>query len=128
MSTLTTLIDSKSGQFVANSEHNRALAKDLRVQIANAALGGGEKSRERHASRGKLLPRDRVHCLLDPGSPFLELSALAANGMYGNDAPGAGVVAGIGRVSGSLARSARVRDLRLMPTSWRGGCVWRVTC
>jgi len=60
-------------------------------------LGGGEKSRERHVSRGKLLPRDRVHGLLDPGSPFLELGALAANGMYGNDAPGAGVVAGMAR-------------------------------
>jgi hypothetical protein len=60
-------------------------------------LGGGEKSRERHVSRGKLLPRDRVHGLLDPGFPFLELGALAANGMYGNDAPGAGVVAGMAR-------------------------------
>jgi 3-methylcrotonyl-CoA carboxylase beta subunit len=85
-----------------NAEHNRALAATLRAQVAAAALGGGEKARERHVSRGKLLPRDRVHCLLDPGSPFLEIGALAANGMYDNDAPGAGVIAGIGRVCGRL--------------------------
>jgi 3-methylcrotonyl-CoA carboxylase beta subunit len=85
-----------------NAAHNRALAATLRAQVAAAALGGGEKARARHVSRGKLLPRDRVHCLLDPGSPFLEIGALAANGMYNNDAPGAGVIAGIGRVSGRL--------------------------
>jgi 3-methylcrotonyl-CoA carboxylase beta subunit len=85
-----------------NDEHNRALAATLRAEVAAAALGGGEKARERHVSRGKLLPRDRVHCLLDPGSPFLEIGALAANGMYNNDAPGAGVIAGIGRVCGRL--------------------------
>ena len=65
-----------------------------------AALGGSEKSRERHVSRGKLLPRDRVDTLLDPGSPFLEISPLAANGLYDDECPGAGVIAGIGRVSG----------------------------
>jgi 3-methylcrotonyl-CoA carboxylase beta subunit len=118
---LTRLFDSKSAQFVANSEHNRALAEGLRVQIANAALGGGEKSRERHVSRGKLLLRDRVHSLLDPGSPFLELGALAANGMYGNDAPGAGVVAGIGRVSGRqvliIANDPTVKGGAYFPTA-----------
>ena len=76
------------------------LAQDLQARIAHAAAGGGEKSRQKHLSRGKLLPRDRVHGLLDPGSPFLELGALAANGMYGDEAPGAGVIAGIGRVEG----------------------------
>jgi 3-methylcrotonyl-CoA carboxylase beta subunit len=85
-----------------NAEHNRALAATLRAQIAAAALGGGEKARARHVSRGKLLPRDRVQCLLDPGSPFLEIGALAANGMYSDEAPGAGVIAGIGRVCGRL--------------------------
>jgi 3-methylcrotonyl-CoA carboxylase beta subunit len=85
-----------------NAAHNRALAATLRAQVAAATLGGGEKARARHVSRGKLLPRDRVHCLLDPGSPFLEIGALAANGIYNNDAPGAGVIAGIGRVSGRL--------------------------
>src|SRR5665213_2323594 len=67
-----------------------------------AALGGTASSRERHVGRGKLLARDRVWGLLDPGSPFLEIGALAANGMYLNEAPGAGVVAGLGRVSGRL--------------------------
>ena len=68
--------------------------------MAAAALGGSAKSRERHVSRGKLLPRDRVDGLLDPGSPFLELSPLAADGMYDDECPGAGIIIGIGRVSG----------------------------
>jgi 3-methylcrotonyl-CoA carboxylase beta subunit len=85
-----------------NAEHNRALAAQLRAHIATAALGGNAQARERHVSRGKLLVRDRVHALLDPGSPFLEIGALAAHGMYANEAPGAGVVAGVGRVSGRL--------------------------
>jgi acetyl-CoA carboxylase carboxyltransferase component len=71
----------------------------LRADVAEAAKGGSEKSRERHVSRGKLLPRERVERLLDPGSPFLELSPLAAWDVYENDAPGAGLVTGIGRVS-----------------------------
>jgi 3-methylcrotonyl-CoA carboxylase beta subunit len=77
-----------------------ALATELRERIAAAALGGPEQSRERHVARGKLLPRDRVTRLLDEGSPFLELSALAANGLYDDEAPGAGVIAGIGLVHG----------------------------
>ncbi|MGZ4555520.1 MAG: carboxyl transferase domain-containing protein, partial [Mycobacteriaceae bacterium] len=77
-----------------------ALVDDLRAQLATAALGGPEKSRERHVARGKLLPRERVDSLLDRGSPFLELSGLAAHGMYDDEAPGAGVITGIGRVSG----------------------------
>src|SRR5580658_8102327 len=85
-----------------NAEHNRALAAQLRARIATAALGGSPQSRERHVSRGKLLVRDRVQGLLDPGSPFLEIGALAAHGMYANEAPGAGVVAGVGRVCGRL--------------------------
>ena len=76
------------------------LVTDLKSRLSAAALGGPERSRERHVARGKLLPRDRVDTLLDPGSPFLELSPLAANGMYGDQAPGAGLIAGIGRVSG----------------------------
>src|SRR6202043_925020 len=64
------------------------------------SLGGGEASRTRHVSRGKLLPRDRIEALLDPGTPFLELSQLAAHGMYGNAVPSAGIITGIGRVSG----------------------------
>ena len=86
--------------FARNAEVNRGLAADLRERLDTVRLGGPEKSRERHVSRGKLLPRDRVDALLDPGSPFLELSALAATGMYDDEAPGAGVITGIGRVSG----------------------------
>src|ERR1700755_641251 len=77
-----------------------ALVEQLRAKLATAALGGPERARERHVSRGKLLPRDRVDGLLDPGSPFLELAPLAADGMYEGQAPAVGVVAVIGRVSG----------------------------
>ncbi|WP_235870755.1 carboxyl transferase domain-containing protein [Rhodococcus xishaensis] len=73
---------------------------ELREKLEVAARGGSERSRERHVARGKLLPRDRVDALLDPGSPFLELAPLAANGMYGDECPGAGVIGGVGRVSG----------------------------
>lgn len=84
----------------ANRTANLALADQLRRRLAETARGGPEKARQRHISRGKLLPRDRVDQLLDPGSPFLELSPLAADGMYGGDSPGAGIITGIGRVSG----------------------------
>jgi 3-methylcrotonyl-CoA carboxylase beta subunit len=87
-------------QFRARDEHNRALAAKLRADVAEAAKGGSEKHRERHVSRGKLLPRDRVERLLDPGSPFLEIGQLAACDMYEGQVPGAGMIAGIGRVSG----------------------------
>ncbi|MEM6476191.1 MAG: carboxyl transferase domain-containing protein, partial [Pseudomonadota bacterium] len=97
---LTTKLDRESPEAKARAEHNRTLASDLRVSVAQAALGGSERSRERHTARGKLLPRDRVERLLDPGSPFLEIGQLAANGMYDADIPGAGMIAGIGRVSG----------------------------
>jgi 3-methylcrotonyl-CoA carboxylase beta subunit len=81
------------------SDHT-VLVDELKKKLAQAALGGNERSRERHVSRGKLLPRDRVDSLLDQGSPFLELSPLAANGLYDDECPGAGVITGIGRVSG----------------------------
>jgi 3-methylcrotonyl-CoA carboxylase beta subunit len=83
-----------------NTQANRALAQTLREAVAAAALGGPPPIRDRHVSRGKLLPRDRVERLLDPGSPFLEISQLTANGMYENEAPGAGIIIGIGRVAG----------------------------
>jgi len=96
-------IDSKiltdSEEFRARATHNRSLAEKLRADVAEAAKGGPEKHRERHVSRGKLLPRDRVERLLDPGSPFLEIGQLAACDMYDGEVPGAGVIAGIGRVS-----------------------------
>src|SRR4051794_37001090 len=81
-------------------KEHAALADDLRARLAAARLGGPEKARAKHVDRGKLLPRDRVDALLDPGSPFLELSPLAANGMYGDEAPAAGIITGVGRVSG----------------------------
>jgi 3-methylcrotonyl-CoA carboxylase beta subunit len=100
MTTLSTLIDPASDSFAVNAAHNRSLAAELRRRVAATALGGSAQHRERHIARGKLLPRDRVHRLLDPGSPFLEIGQLAANGMYDDSAPGAGVIAGIGRVCG----------------------------
>jgi 3-methylcrotonyl-CoA carboxylase beta subunit len=84
----------------AHREQHLELVGQLRAKLASAALGGPERARERHVSRGKLLPRDRVDGLLDPGSPFLELAPLAADGMYDDECPGAGMIAGIGRVSG----------------------------
>ena len=77
----------------------RALVDDLHAQFAKVQAGGGEAARSKHTARGKLLPRDRVAALLDPGTPFLELAPLAAYGMYDGDAPGAGMITGIGRVS-----------------------------
>jgi 3-methylcrotonyl-CoA carboxylase beta subunit len=96
----TTLVDASSEHFRANAVQNRVLVAELRRKVAAAALGGAEKHRERHVARGKLLPRDRIQRLLDPGSPFLEIGALAASGMYDDEAPGAGVIVGIGRIAG----------------------------
>ena len=100
MSVLTSRIDEGSETFRAYAEHNRGLARELRERVAQAAQGGPEKHRERHVSRGKLLPRERVSRLLDPGSPFLEIGQLAACDMYKHEVPGAGMIAGIGRVAG----------------------------
>ena len=83
-----------------NAAAHAELVADLAGQLQRVALGGGERARERHTARGKLLPRERVDALLDPGSPFLELSPLAAHGMYDGDAPAAGIITGIGRISG----------------------------
>jgi 3-methylcrotonyl-CoA carboxylase beta subunit len=97
---LSSTIDTSATEFRANAEAMRGLVAQLQARRAQAALGGSEKSRERHVARGKLLPRDRVQNLIDPGSPFLELSALAANGMYDDAIHGAGLIAGIGRIEG----------------------------
>ncbi|WP_310532996.1 carboxyl transferase domain-containing protein [Novosphingobium sp.] len=97
---LQTSIDMSSPEAQARGAHNRALVAELREKVAKAALGGDERSRDRHVGRGKLLPRDRVERLLDPGAPFLEVGQLAANGMYGDEVPGAGIITGVGRVSG----------------------------
>src|SRR5215472_1662503 len=82
------------------SSADTAIAAELRVKLETAARGGSDRARDRHVSRGKLLPRDRVEVLTDPGSPFLELSPLAAMSMYDGDAPAAGIITGVGRVSG----------------------------
>ncbi len=97
---LVSKLDRESAEAKARFAHNKGLADDLRARVAEAALGGSEKHRERHVSRGKLLPRERVERLLDPGSPFLEIGQLAANGMYEGDVSGASMICGIGRVSG----------------------------
>ena len=97
---LDTALSPDSQAFRDNAAHNRALAEKLRADVAAAAMGGGDAARDRHRSRGKLLPRDRVENLLDAGSPFLEIGQLAANGLYGGGVAGAGIVAGIGRVHG----------------------------
>ncbi|GLZ05058.1 acetyl-CoA carboxylase subunit beta [Actinomadura sp. NBRC 104412] len=97
---LATRADPGDEAFKRNAAHNEALAAELRERLDQAAKGGPPRSRERHVARGKLLPRDRVDALLDPGSPFLELSPLAAHGMYDGEAPGAGIITGIGRIAG----------------------------
>ncbi len=114
-------INPRSEDFAANADAMRALVGELRAKVAEAELGGGKTARERHLSRGKLLPRQRVAALIDPGSPFLELSQLAAYGMYGGDVPSAGIVTGIGRVSGRecviVANDATVKGGTYFPTT-----------
>jgi 3-methylcrotonyl-CoA carboxylase beta subunit len=97
---LSSAIDTGGAEFGANAERMRALTAELQARRAEAALGGSEKARERHIGRGKLLPRDRVMNLIDRGSPFLELSPLAAFGMYDDAIHGAGLITGIGRIEG----------------------------
>ncbi|MGC2395881.1 MAG: carboxyl transferase domain-containing protein, partial [Rhodomicrobium sp.] len=100
MARLESSIDKTSEEFQANASAMRKQVSVLREKLATASLGGSPDSRARHVARGKLLVRYRINLLLDPGSPFLEIAPLAANGLYGGDAHAAGLVAGIGRVSG----------------------------
>ena len=100
MQVLKSQLQPRDPTFRANADAMRTLVQDLRVKAAEAALGGGEVARQRHTSRGKLLPRDRVAQLLDPGTPFLEVGQLAAYGMYDGEAPAAGLITGVGRVNG----------------------------
>ena len=95
MNVIKSAINPRSDAFRANAEHMRGLVADLREKAAQVAAGGGEKAREKHLARGKLLPRDRVDQLLDPGTPFLEIGQLAAWNMYEGDAPAAGMIAGV---------------------------------
>jgi 3-methylcrotonyl-CoA carboxylase beta subunit len=119
MPVLTTLIDPRSPEFRDNHEALLVAVEDLAARLAEVAQGGGEKARQKHLERDKLLPRDRISALLDPGSPFLELSPLAAHGMYDGQAPGAGIVTGIGRVHGQevvvVANDATVKGGTYFP-------------
>ena len=100
MTILKSAIDPRSEAFRENAAHMHAVVEDLTGRTAKIAAGGPEHARERHVSRGKLLPRERIDGLLDPGSAFLELSQLAAHGMYGDEVPAAGIITGIGRIAG----------------------------
>ncbi|MCC5858265.1 MAG: methylcrotonoyl-CoA carboxylase [Ectothiorhodospiraceae bacterium] len=100
MSVIKSKINPRSDEFADNRAAMQTLVDDLRARVEQVRQGGGAKARERHLARGKLLPRDRIQVLLDVGSPFLELSQLAAGDMYGGEVPSAGIITGIGRVSG----------------------------
>src|SRR5258705_5933122 len=93
-------IDPTSSDFARNSEAMRELVAALRERRSSVAGGGGETSRARHTSRGKMLARQRVDLLIDPGTAFMELSPLAANGLYGGDVHSASIITGVGRISG----------------------------
>jgi len=100
MPAIRSRLNPRSEEFRANAERMRALVADLRDKVAQAATGGPQEARAKHAARGKLLPRERVRTLLDPGSPFLEVGQLAAFGMYGGDVHSASIICGVGRVAG----------------------------
>lgn len=121
MSVLKSSINTATDEFRSNADVMRGLVADLREKVATIKLGGGEKARAKHRERGKLLPRERIRHLLDVGSPFLELSQLAAFGMYGDDVPAAGIITGIGRVSGRecmiVANDATVKGGTYFPVT-----------
>ena len=119
MAIIKSQIDTSSKEFVANDTHMRDLVADLQKHLEQLELGGGEKARNKHTGRGKMLPRERVKQLIDPGTPFLELSPMAAFGMYESKAPSAGIITGIGRVSGQevviVANDATVKGGSYLP-------------
>jgi acetyl-CoA carboxylase carboxyltransferase component len=100
MAVIQSRINPSSPEFLKNKEFHQQLAQELAERLAKTSQGGGSEARKKHEERGKLFVRERVEKLIDPGTPFLELSGLAANGHYGDQAPGAGILTGIGRVSG----------------------------
>jgi 3-methylcrotonyl-CoA carboxylase beta subunit len=100
MTILQSRLNPRTDEFRNAADYMRSLVADLKLQVARMSEGGGAAAREKHAARGKLLPRERVQMLLDPGTPFLELSQLAGHGMYNGEAPCAGIVTGVGRVAG----------------------------
>jgi 3-methylcrotonyl-CoA carboxylase beta subunit len=119
MARIGSAIDAADDRYRANSERMRALVAELRGELERARAGGGPDAQQRHRARGKLLPRERVERLLDPGSPFLELSPLAAHGLYGGEAPAAGLICGVGRVHGRevlvIANDATVKGGTYFP-------------
>ena len=100
MEILDSTVDPQSNQFRENERHNRALTAELHARMATVRSGGGEKAQQRHTEQGKFFVRERIDRLLDAGSPFLELSPLAAWDLYAGDAPAAGIVTRIGRIAG----------------------------
>ena len=122
MSIIKSEINSRSQEFIENTEHMQEIVADLQVQVERIKGGGGERYRERHKSRGKLLVRERIDALIDPGSPFLEFSQLAGYEMYGkDDVPAGGVVTGIGRIEGQecliVANDATVKGGSYYPVT-----------
>lgn len=122
MPKLSTSVNPDSAAFKANAAHMQELVADLQAKVATIAKGGSERSRERHIARGKLLPRERVERLLDPGTPFLEFSQMAAYECYEDDVPGASIITGIGRVSG--------REVMILcnDATVKGGTYYPLTC
>ncbi|HEX9402542.1 MAG TPA: carboxyl transferase domain-containing protein [Anaeromyxobacter sp.] len=121
MNVIKSQIQPRAAEFQANGAAMRALVEDLRAKAGEVSQGGGQAARDKHVARGKLLPRDRVDRLLDPGTPFLEIGQLAAYGMYDGQAPAAGLIAGIGRVQGIeclvIANDATVKGGTYYPIS-----------
>jgi 3-methylcrotonyl-CoA carboxylase beta subunit len=121
MSKIQSKLNKRSEEFVANTAHMQGLVDDLCLRIEAIRKGGGEKYQQRHEARGKMLVRDRINALIDPGSPFLELSQLAAFQVYGDSVPAAGVISGIGRVAGQeciiVANDATVKGGTYYPIS-----------
>jgi 3-methylcrotonyl-CoA carboxylase beta subunit len=119
MAVIKTQIDNTGQEFAANDAHLRELVADLQTHLDRVELGGGEKARAKHVKRGKMLPRERISRLIDPGTPFLEFSPLAALGMYDDKAPCAGIITGMGRVSGHevviIANDATVKGGSYLP-------------
>ena len=101
MSVIRSSLDTRGAEFARNAEAMRGLVADLKTRLAEVEQGGGRAARERHLGRGKLLPRERVQALLDPGSPFLELSPMAAHEVYDDPVPAAGLITGVGRIAGT---------------------------
>jgi 3-methylcrotonyl-CoA carboxylase beta subunit len=119
MDALESHLDPHSDDFRANAERMEGLAAELRARLDTARQGGGPKYLQRHVEQGKMPPRERIAALLDPDTPFLELSTLAANGMYDDEAPAAGIITGVGRIHGRecliIANDATVKGGTYFP-------------